>query len=184
MRRRLAPLAPATALVALATAVPISGCAVEEMLPAPSCADGNSALIAAQSVPTASMVPCLGRLPAGWTVAAVRIDEGGTTVELDSDRAGVDAAELHYRAECDVSGAVATPTDLPPADRFDAIEQVAPRFRGARHYVFPGGCVSWTFDFDTGVTATEAVAIGEALELWSRAELNESIRENFIDEDL
>lgn len=174
----------ATTAAAFACAAVLGGCAVEEVLPAPSCEQGASALIAAQSVPGASRVPCLDRLPDGWTVATVRIDEGGTTVQLDSDRAGTRAAELRYREACDVSDAVPAPTDLPPADRFDEIDQVTPRFRGARYYVFPGGCVWWRFDFDEGVTATETVAIGGVLQLWSRSDLNESIHETFIDEDV
>ena len=47
-----------------------------------------------------------------------------------------------------------------------------------------GGCVSWHFDFDSGTSATQAVAVGESLLLVSRVDLNESIRREFLDEEL
>lgn len=178
-RRPRAVIAGALFMVA-----PIGACAMDTMTSAPHCERGDSILITAQSVPGASWVPCLGDLPDGWSVSSVMIDDGGTTLRLDSDRAGIDAAELRFRGSCDVSDAVVAPSDLPPAARFDEIIEITPRFRSARYYVFPGGCVWWSFDFDPGVTATESVAIGETLELSSRADLNESIHENFIDEDV
>ncbi len=160
------------------------GCAVEQALPAPSCADGGSALIAAQSVPAASQIPCLEPLPDGWQVASVKVDQDGTVVRLDSDRAGDDAATLRLEAECDITGAVRAVTEFPTVARYDRIDRLEPGFRASRFYVFPGGCVWWSFDFDNGASATESVAIGERLELISREEFNDGLRETFIDEDI
>jgi hypothetical protein len=160
------------------------GCAVDEALPAPRCTDGGSALIAAQSVPTASQIPCLAPLPDGWLVASVGIDQDGTVVRLDSDRAGDDAATLRLEAECDISNAVSAVTEFPTVARYDRIDRLEPGFRASRFYVFPGGCVWWSFDFDNDASATESVAIGETLELISRDEFNDSLRETFIDEDI
>ncbi len=162
----------------------VAACAVEEALPPPSCADGGSALLVAQSVPTASQIPCLDRLPDGWDVTSVSVDQSGTVVRFDSDRAGGGAATLRVEAACDVSGAVSAPSELSGAARYDRIDRLEPGFRARRYYVFPGGCVSWTFDFDDDASATESVAIGEALSLVSRRALNDSIRESFIDEDI
>ena len=164
--------------------VVVAGCAVDRALPAPRCADGGSALIVAQSVPTASQIPCLESLPDGWLVASVSIDHDGTVVRLDSDRAGDDAATLRLEAECDVSNAVSSVTEFPTVARFDRIDRLEPGFRAARYYVFPGGCVSWSFDFDDDASATESVAIGETLGLVSREALNDSLRETFIDEEI
>lgn len=161
-----------------------SACAVDQVMPAPSCEEGASGLIVAQSVPTASQVPCLAPMPAGWTVASVRIDQDHTEIRFDSDRAGDDAATLRLDAECDPSDAVSAPSDLPPAERFDQILRLAPGFRAARYYVFEGGCVTWRFAFDGDTSATESVAIGEILSLVPRAELNRGIRETFVDEEL
>jgi hypothetical protein len=162
----------------------VAGCGGGEEFPAPECGGGSTVLVEAQSVPTAGLLPCLDRLPDGWTIAHVRVDQGGTTVRLDSDRAGGGAAELRFRPSCDVTGAVRVSSDLPPAVRFDRIDQLVPRFRGARYYVSDGACTSWLFDFDDGVTATEAVAISDALQLVRRDVVETNVREHFVDEEL
>lgn len=170
----------AVALGVLAAA----SCSVESSLPPPSCTDGDSAAIVAQSVPTASQIPCLEDLSAGWSVATVTIDQDGTTIVFDSDRAGSQAARLLLRSDCDLSGAVDAPSDLDQAERYDRIDQVDPAFRASRFYRFPGGCLWWEFDFDQGASATESIAIADALHLVPRVELNDSLRATFIDEDL
>ena len=122
--------------------------------------------------------------PEGWSFTTVSIDQHGTTVHLDSDRAGAGAATLRFREECDLGPAVPVPSDLDGADRFDDIERLQPNFRARIHYRFDGGCVSWRFDFDRDASATESVALEGALALVSRELLNANIRETFIDEEL
>lgn len=165
-------------------AASVSGCGVEEVTPAPSCDGGASILIVAQSVPTATLVPCLGRLPDGWSVTAVGVDESGTAVRFDSDRAGDDAAELTYTGDCDVSEATAVPSDHPPAARFETVHQLRPSFQADRAYVFDGGCATFSFTFAPGASATESVAIGEALSFVTRADLEAGLAETFIEERL
>ncbi len=175
--------ATTAAFLGLALGVP-AGCSVEQTLPAPLCEGDSSILIVAESVPTASQIPCLLPLPAGWSVASVRVNEHHTVVALDSDRAGERAAVLRLEQQCDIARSVLTPSDLPGADRYELIEQVEPAFRAERFYLFRGGCASWSFDFDRGVSATNAVAIGETLVLISREEFNDSLRQTFVDEEL
>ena len=171
-------------IAAAAVAVFVGACSVDEAMPAPTCSGDTSALLAAQSVPTASEIPCLEPLPDGWLVASVSINQDRTVVKLDSDRAGTDAAVLRLEKECDVAEAVTAPSDIPSADRYDQIDRLEPSFRASRYYVFPGGCVWWRFDFDRGASATEAVAIGDVLALVSRQAFNDSFRESFVDEDI
>ncbi len=161
-----------------------TACSVEQSIGAPSCNEGGSALIVAQSVPTASQIPCFDPLPDGWEVATVNVNQDRTVVTLDSDRAGDSAAILRFEERCDTADAVPAPSDLPAADRYDSITSATPSFEGARYYVFPGGCVSWAFDFDSGASATEAIAVAGALMLISREDFNAIIRESFIDEEI
>lgn len=161
-----------------------TACSVEQTVTPPYCARSGSGLIVAQSVPTATQVPCLIEVPTGWTVATVRVNEHHSVITMDSDRAGAAAAVLRFEAACDVADATPAPSDLPPAERFDAIEQVSPSFRAERYYVFEGGCVYWTFAFDAGVSATESVAIGDTLFLFSREDLQQQLSETFIDEEI
>ncbi len=170
-------------VVALALAA-LAGCAVDETLPAPNCQDGGSGLIVAQSVPTAQLVPCFGRLPAGWGVGHVFVDESGTDVHLDSDRAGKDAAVLHFSAECELGEAVMVPSDQALASRYELVERLSPGFRSDRFYWFLGGCVRIRFEFDDGAPAGLAVELDDALQLIRRDDINQGIRETFIDEEL
>lgn len=175
----------ACSVVALAVfaASGFAACSTEQTLPPPWCWRSGSGLIVAQSVTTATQIPCLLDLPNGWSVGTVRVDDNHTRVSLNSDRAGDAAAVLRFDEECDVGDAVRTPTPL-PADRYDLIEQVEPSFRAKRFYVFPGGCASWTFAFDAGADAGESVLIGDTLSMVSREDLQRSISDTFVDETI
>lgn len=159
-------------------------CSIERALPPPWCVGGGSELIVAQSVPTAELVPCLGPLPHGWEVDTVRVDQDGSIVRLDSDRAGTEAARLVFSRQCDITDAVVVPSDQSGVPAYEAIERIRPGFLGERIYLFDGGCVRWEFEFAPDVSATLAIDLQARLTLVPRSEINRSIRENFIDEEL
>lgn len=164
---------PSWIWVAVLLALTAGACSVEETLPAPNCQSGETAIIGAQSVPSAAFLPCLTSIPTGWKVDTVNINQDGTVIRFDSDRAGAGAAVLRYDKSCDTGDAVTAPSDQPGAKRYDLVERIEPGFRAERYYVFSGGCIWWTFDFDD-----------DALVLFSRDALNQSIRESFIDADI
>jgi hypothetical protein len=172
----------------LATAVIIllatTACSVEEATPLPYCERDGSGLLAAQSVPTADLLPCFDSLPAGWEVNSVVIDQDHTQVVLDSDRAGMGAARLRFEDGCDLGPAVEVPSSQDGADQFEFIEQVEPGFQAQRYFVFPGGCAWWEFDFDDGASAALSIELGDQVTLLSRELVNQNIRETFIDEEL
>ncbi len=172
------------AALAFLVVVMATGCSVKYTLPPPHCRQEGSGLIVAQSVPTASQIPCLDDLPTGWTYGSIVINERHTVITLDSDRVGEGAAVLRLDESCDTSAAVSSPSDQPAAERFDEIERLRPGLRARQYYVFPGGCVWWTFGFDSGTSATAAVAVDDALVLVPRSELDAAIRENFVDAGL
>ena len=158
-------------------------------LPIPDCVRGGSGFIVAQSVPSGDLIPCFDSLPTGWEVDSVQIDQDGTVIRLDSDRAGAGAAELRYAVTCDIGEAVSVPGDHDGANRFDYRILGEPgSLRAQRYYMFSGGCVWWDFDF---VGVDESVLLfrlsfelGNTLTLVTRDWLNELIRESFIDEEL
>ena len=170
--------------LAVSTLLATTACSVQDATPLPYCESEGSGLIAAQSVPSAELLPCFNSLPAGWDVDTVAIDQDRTQVVLDSDRAGMGAARLRFEDGCDLGEAVEVPSNQEGADQFELIEQVEPRFRAQRYYVFPGGCVWWDFDFDDDASAALSIELGDQLSLISRELINENIREKFIDEEL
>lgn len=161
-----------------------TACSIEDSLPAPDCSDGGSGLIVAQSVPTASSVPCFDGLPDGWETSSVEISQVGTTIRFDSDRAGRSAAELRFSEECETGPAVQTSTGPNDSTRWEYIERVVPGLRAERYHLFDGGCLRWIFDFNDGAPAGLAVELADNLALLTRAELNQNIRDSFIDEEL
>ena len=163
----------------------LAACSITETMHGPMC-DGSrtSGLIAAQSVPTASRLPCFESVPPGWEMATVLIDEQGTEVALDSDRAGEESAILRFAESCDVSGAASTPYSDEGVKRYDHIRQVSPSFHGDRFYVFEGGCVWWEFRFGSDAPSALSSELDNGLLLIERHIINDNMRESFIDEDL
>jgi hypothetical protein len=97
----------------------------------------------AQSVPSASLVPCVRtRLP-GWTVADVSVNNGRSLITLDHDRAGKGAVVARLAAACDATGAVEGPSVAPGVRRDQLVESLAGKFSATWYDRFPGGCVTY-----------------------------------------
>jgi hypothetical protein len=107
------------------------------------CRNTKVLILSAQSVPSASLLPCVQSLPAGWTYGVVDIRSGRTRFSLDSDRAGVGALDVRLVARCSTEGATEIPTDEAGTRRFERIETVTPGFAATRYYTFTGGCVTY-----------------------------------------
>ncbi len=107
----------------------------------------------AQSVPSASLVPCVRSLPEGWTFGAASVRNGWSRFTLDHDRAGSPALVVRLTGECDISGATPTPSDQPGTQRYERTE---PGHSGptVTYTVFPGGCVTIRFRSTGGVDAS------------------------------
>jgi len=106
------------------------------------CTDLEAQWLEAQSVPSASLVPCVRASMTGWTVANVAVNNGRSVITLNNDRAGTNAMVVRLTATCDLTGATEVPSDQPSARRHQRIEQLAPRFTAIRFDTFPGGCVT------------------------------------------
>ena len=128
--------------------------------------DGPEPLwLQAQSVPSASVVPCLRPLPPGWTLGSANVRNGWSQLTLDHDRAGDRALVVRLTSSCDTSGAVETVSDQPGLQRFER-PRLDSLTREATWYVlFPGGCVTTAFDTDNihpGLAAEARTAVGFA----------------------
>jgi hypothetical protein len=139
---------------------------------APACGTGHSVILAAQAVPPAALVPCVATLPAGWSVHhGADIASGHARFWLDSDRAGGQALTITLSATCDLSGARQVPSDQPGTRRFDRPPSGPPQVAELRFYTFPGGCVSYRFNFTGGGPARLASQASDAVGLMPRAAL-------------
>lgn len=111
------------------------------------CRNTDALVLEAQSVPTASRVPCVRVLPAGWSYGPAHIRSGRSRFLLASDRAGARAVEVTLTKSCDRRGATEITSDEPGTRRFERIESVTPGFSSTRFYTFQGGCTSYRFRF-------------------------------------
>jgi hypothetical protein len=136
-------------------------------------------ILEAQSVTSASKVPCLESLPLGWTFRAVEVQDGESRLILDSDRAGVEAAEVTLTSSCDVSEATEVPSDEIDTRRFEKITNLTNQYSGFRYYRFQGGCATFRFDFRgegrTGFAQEVTLAVG----FLDRDQLEEVARKDF-----
>jgi tRNA A-37 threonylcarbamoyl transferase component Bud32 len=109
------------------------------------CGDLEPLWLMAQSVPTASLVPCLQLLPVGWSVAEVAVNNGRSVITLNHDRAGKRALVVELTAACDPTVATEMTSERPGARPSVRIDPTAPGFSATRAYEVPGGCVTQRF---------------------------------------
>ena len=166
-RRRYVALA--TTIVVLA----LNGCSAGGGGRTPLCvnADDSVFVLLAQSVPSATELPCVSEFPVGWTFGGSDISRGLSRFWLDSDRGGIHAVEVSLRRACDTTGAV---EERPAPDEvgtqvFVRPDSLEPSFTGTRFLLFDGGCIGYTFHFSSGAPSTLAIEAVEALSLLPRA---------------
>jgi tRNA A-37 threonylcarbamoyl transferase component Bud32/membrane-associated phospholipid phosphatase len=99
----------------------------------------------AQSVPTASLIPCLQLVPADWKVAEVAVNNGRSVITLDHDRGGRAAMMVRLTASCDLAGATEVTSEQSGARRYLRVDPNSTEFSATRAYTFPGGCVTQRF---------------------------------------
>jgi hypothetical protein len=137
----------------------------------------NGVVLMAQSVPSATWIPCLEGLPLGWHFANMVADSDSAAFWLDSDRHGTHAIEVQLNESCDTSGASEIPSDRQEMTRMERVTQVSPLFVGRRFYLFEGGCISVLFKI-SGEDRSEPLAIAtQGLGIVARDDLRELVRE-------
>jgi hypothetical protein len=168
---------PAVTVPLLTLVVGISGCASDNSATTeqPTCVEGdatNGVVLMAQSVPSASWVPCLRTaLPLGWGFQHLDARDTGARFWLNSDRDGPQAIEVSLDGSCDTTGATEIPSDREGLRRFERVTLTTPRFEGKRYYVFDGGCITFVFHL-TGESRGEPLALAtQSIGVISREDL-------------
>jgi hypothetical protein len=188
--RAAVPKPTAGLLMPLVVALSLSGCASDSTatLRQPNCpvegddTASNAVVLMAQSVPTASWVPCLrpDTLPGGWSFDSLDVHNGLSRFWLNSDRDGEMAIEVRLEASCTTAGTTEIPTDRDGMRRYERVTQTDPAYFGKRYYVFGGGCI--TFDFKltgkSGQTRGEPLALAtQSVAAVSRDDLRNQVHE-------
>jgi len=176
--------ARAAALLVLATAGLLAGCAKDStaIMAAPLCRENpdgadNGVILMAQSVPTATWVPCISAaLPLGWSFHHLDARNGVARFWLDSNRDGQKAVEVRLEESCDTAGSTEVPSDREEMTRLERVDRMSPAYAGERYYVFEGGCLTIVFSLD-GDNAGEALALSsQVVGVLPRADLAAQVR--------
>jgi hypothetical protein len=165
-RRRDAVIATIAVVLSMQA---LSGCTTVSDS-APDCRANQRLALVAQSVPPAAYVPCVSRLPTGWRTSNLRVESGKTSFDLESDRSDR-AVNVNLRASCHLGDAVATAPRADGARTYIDLRSISPRYAGTLYDVFPGGCVTYQFDFARGIHIALMEEFQNALALFSRREL-------------
>jgi tRNA A-37 threonylcarbamoyl transferase component Bud32/membrane-associated phospholipid phosphatase len=144
----------------------------------PDCGTGSLTVLVAQAVPSATRVPCIAALPAGWTSETAHVKRGRATFWLSSDQGGEHAVEVTLvpRAGCNVSGAAPVPSDEPGAERYERPRRLRP-LATTRYYLFPGGCVRYDIAFTSGAEAELLFDVDQAVGFIPRERLADHVQE-------
>ena len=143
----------------------------------PDCGTDEVEVLMAQAVPSATRIPCLAALPAGWELGGVHVERHEARFWLDSDQAGDHAVEatLLRPGDCEVGDATPTPSDEIGTERFERPEQLPPGLKTTRYYLFDGGCVTYEFAFADDADAELIFDVEEALGFEPRTDLVERV---------
>ena len=172
-----------TVLVAVAAAMLAAGCSSAistpplQVLPCAPAGDrlDKQMVLMAQSVPTASAVPCMRAELDDWFLDDLDSWDGHTRIEFSRLIDQV-ALTIELTRACDHGGAVETATDQPGTQRFDERIRDGSSYRDRRFYLLPGACVAYSFQL-TGTGAEEAADdISRALGFVSRDQLADQVR--------
>ncbi|MDQ1631381.1 MAG: hypothetical protein QOC80_1353 [Frankiaceae bacterium] len=137
---------------------------------------GGALVLMAQSVPSAQELPCLRRLPEGWSVGGFSARKGQSKMWLVVGRDNRTALTVVLKRRCDVSRLNEVQSEVAGAFRFerqvsgppdpgvarrDPQASSGPTFRGTRIYVYPTSCLTYDYALlDAPTLPVLATAIG------------------------
>jgi hypothetical protein len=134
-------------------------------------------VLTAQSVPTASLVPCLYGLPSGWVFRGMDARKGQTRVILDFGMDTDTALTITLTRRCDVRGAIPSPAGQPSVRRYDRILETKSGYRADRYAVFKGGCVTYRFALHGRAGNEPAATISRTFGFVDRDTLRRSVHD-------
>ena len=137
---------------------------------APTCGSSGVMVLMAQSVPTATYVPCVTTTPVGWDAGTVRVRSDQARFSLDSDDAGRAAVVVTLRPTCSTEGAEVERSDVPGMRQFTT-PPTSPGGASVRSYVSAGECVTVRVVSEVAGDAEALAAIDDALAFQPRGDL-------------
>jgi tRNA A-37 threonylcarbamoyl transferase component Bud32 len=186
-RRRVLLLAGAAAVVAILVADPAILTDTRQITRTPTFLDDAGCdryepqWLAAQAVPSASLIPCMQALPAGWTVVGGTANNGRAEWIVDHNvtSGGTDEEQLliSLTRSCDLSGTTEEPRDASGVRHYKRLSVGDDAFVATWIDVFEGGCASATTATTLSQWETLEVDLRAAWKYSTRAELAQVLQE-------
>jgi tRNA A-37 threonylcarbamoyl transferase component Bud32/membrane-associated phospholipid phosphatase len=140
------------------------------------CNDLEPLWLMAQSVPSASLVPCVQLMPVGWQVAEVAVNNGRSVITVDHDRAGTGAVVVELTAAaCDLAGATEVTSEQRGAKRYWRVDSYAPVFAATRFYDLQGDCITARITAPAGSRQQLITESSSAFGFTTRQELDRAL---------
>jgi hypothetical protein len=142
----------------------------------PGCEAGPRLGLVAQAVRDASYIPCIRQLSEGWSVGGFQVRRGGVAFTLDPNRSAARPVKVEFHSTCDVTDAIPIAPHADGVRTSMRLEAISPRYSGTITDVFPGGCVSYRFDFARGPHIALMEDLTATVDLYSRRQLRLDLR--------
>jgi hypothetical protein len=155
------------ALVAIVAVIGTVGCTppVNEQ---PTCRSDPPTVLMAESVQSATMIPCVDALPQGWTWHGFEANESSATFSLEQQD-GDGLLEVQLLPSCDVTGAGEQVEGFPTVERHRSVENDGARVVWTS--TFPGGCSNATLTFSAPPAESEVDRMEGAISFFPRDQL-------------
>jgi hypothetical protein len=133
-------------------------------------------VLLAQSVPTASAVPCL-RAPVGnWILTKFDARDGSSRIEFAYRYGDGDTATIDSAAACDPRDAREVASQFEGVRRYDRELVRAGLYADETYYQYPGGCTVLRFHLAREGASLRGADIAAALGFLARERLDRQIR--------
>jgi hypothetical protein len=134
----------------------------------PTCRSEPPTVLMAESVPSATLIPCVDALPQGWSWHGFEANDAGATFSLDQQD-GDGLLEVQLVPSCQVSGPGEQVEGFPTAERHRTVDD------GGATVVwtstFPGGCSNARLTFSSPPAQSEVDRIERAISFFPRDQL-------------
>jgi hypothetical protein len=147
---------PITLILAVALVLGLSSCSAMRENEHAVCDQRPSTVLMSESVPTASLIPCVRSLPLGWAFAAFDARQGISEFSLDSDAGGPGALLVRLTRTCEVEGTRANSDE--PGTQLTEVRATEAPYAATWSYVFPGGCVRYSIHLTAGAPVDRLLA--------------------------
>jgi hypothetical protein len=134
-------------------------------------------ILLAQSVPTATAVPCLRAETGDWVMTKFEVSDGLGRIELSHRYGDEDTATIDLTASCDVRDAEEISSQFGGMRKYARELTDAGRYANETYYVYPGGCTWLRFRLSGSGAGLRSAEIGGALGFLSRDQLDRQIRD-------